>query len=156
MKMILKTGKVSSRSVFKARKVMFVTGLICESRSRIPLKRGCRHYLCLKSTNFLYSLTLPLFASKEPPGLRPVSRLHDNGTNGRAIGLLEGSAHWQGTTKYMKGFLLKDVVAQQIRDHGFMMSRSKHEHAIGLPHRRQELSHPADFEMHLMGRFFPS
>src|SRR5882672_5554890 len=156
MKMILKTGKASSRSVCKARKVMFVTGLICESRSRIPLKRGCRHYLCLKSTNFLYSRTLPLFTSKEPPRLRPVSRLRDNGTNSRTIGLLEGSACWQGTTKYLKGFLLKNVAAQQTCDHGFIMSRSKHEHAIGLPHRRQELSHPADFEMYLMGQFFPS
>src|SRR5882724_9664321 len=125
---------------------MFVTDLICESRSRITLKQRCKHYLCLKSTSSLSSQNLPLFASKEHPRLKPVSRLHDNGTNRRAIGLLKRSTCWQGTARYSKGFLLKSMVAQQIHNHGFMMSRSKHKHAIGLPHRRQGLSYPINFK----------
>jgi len=45
-------------------------------------------------------------------------------------------------------------VGPEIWDHGFMMSKSRHEHKIGSPHRKQGMSHPADFKVHSMGQYF--
>jgi hypothetical protein len=70
---------------------------------------------------------------------------------GRVIGFPEGFGHWRDTIKFLKSFLLRSTVGLQIHNCGFMMSRSKHEHVIGSPHRRQGTSHPADFDMHSMG-----
>ena len=75
-------------------------------------------------------------------------RSHNNGTRGRSIGLHEEFVCLRDIIRSLKPSRLRGVVALEIQDQGFMMSKSKFEPEIGSPHRKQGMSHHVDFEMH--------
>ena len=124
---------------------MFITGLICKSKSKITSRRTAKHYHCLKQTNTsLFQILQPL-ESKGHHTPRQALRSQSSGTRDRGIGLLEESRHLLTITRSLKNFQWRSGAGMKIQDHGCTMNLSKHKLVIGSPCRRLGMWLPAKF-----------